>query len=65
MNNSSLIENTPVGSFTVPVATINPLLRAQVNDLRKENSKFSYLDDTVLYAMLASRAAIQKAGWKK
>lgn len=62
---SSLIENAPLGSFTVPVAAISPLLRAQVNNLRKENSKLSYLDDAVLFAMLASRAAIQKAGWKK
>jgi 3-oxoacyl-(acyl-carrier-protein) synthase len=37
---------------------------AIVEELKSSDSKYKSLDKTVLYAMAASRKAIQKAGWK-
>ena len=39
--------------------------KAQVAALRESDSKYKSLDNSVLYAMLASRKAIVKAGWSK
>jgi 3-oxoacyl-(acyl-carrier-protein) synthase len=39
--------------------------KAQVASLRQSDSKYKSLDNSVLYAMLASRKAIAKAGWSK
>ncbi len=39
--------------------------KAQVAALRQSDSKYKSLDNSVLYAMLASRKAIVKAGWSK
>ena len=39
--------------------------KAQVAALRQSDIKYKYLDNSVLYAMLASRKAIVKAGWSK
>lgn len=39
--------------------------KAQIEALRQSDSKYKFLDNSVLYAMLASRKAIAKAGWSK
>jgi 3-oxoacyl-(acyl-carrier-protein) synthase len=39
--------------------------KAVVNALRQSDSKYKSLDNSVLYAMLAARKAIAKAGWSK
>lgn len=39
--------------------------KAQVAALRQSDIKYKSLDNSVLYAMLASRQAIAKAGWSK
>ena len=39
--------------------------KAQVAALRQSDIKYKSLDNSVLYAMLASRKAIAKAGWSK
>ena len=41
------------------VGEIDEELRSEVNSLREENSKYRHLDDTVLLAILAGRAAFQ------
>lgn len=46
------------------VATIPQALRLQIDALRKEDSKYKALDETVLMAILASRQAVVQAGWK-
>lgn len=46
------------------VATIPAEIRTQINDLRKEDSKYKALDETVLLAMIASRQALANAGWQ-
>ena len=54
-----------IGEKKVPVAQLPPLLKAVAGDLRKANPKYYNLDDTVLYAIIASRQAVQKAGWRE
>lgn len=46
------------------VATIPQALRLEIDALRKEDSKYKTLDETVLMAILASRQAVAQAGWK-
>jgi len=45
------------------VATLDDNSKTQVAALRASDSKYNFLDNSVLYAMLASRQAIAKAGW--
>jgi 3-oxoacyl-(acyl-carrier-protein) synthase len=47
------------------VATIPTAVRAAIKALRKEDSKYKALDETVLMAILTSRKAMANAGWKK
>ncbi len=40
-------------------------LREEIEDLRNLIPEFKKVDDSVLFAVKAARAAVQKAGWKK
>jgi 3-oxoacyl-(acyl-carrier-protein) synthase len=47
------------------VATIPAIIRKEIEALRKEDSKYKALDETVLMAILTSRKAIDNAGWQQ
>ncbi|MFN3752975.1 beta-ketoacyl synthase N-terminal-like domain-containing protein [Flavobacterium sp.] len=47
------------------VATIPTEIRKEIDALRKEDSKYKALDETVLLAILTSRQAIKNAGWQQ
>ena len=47
------------------VGALDDNSKAQVAALRVSDSKYNSLDNSVLYAMLASRQAIAKAAWSK
>ena len=47
------------------VATIPSEIRNEITQLRKSDIKYKALDETVLLAILTSRKAIEKAGWKQ
>jgi 3-oxoacyl-(acyl-carrier-protein) synthase len=47
------------------VAPLDVDSKVAVETLRQSDSKYKSLDNSVLYAMLASRKAIAKAGWSK
>ncbi|WP_299902591.1 beta-ketoacyl synthase N-terminal-like domain-containing protein [uncultured Aquimarina sp.] len=47
-----------------PIARLDVASRAAIETLRKENSSYASLDDSVLFALFASRNAIKEAGWK-
>ena len=47
------------------VATIPAIIRKEIEALRKEDSKYKALDETVLMAILTSRKAIENAGWQQ
>ena len=46
------------------VAPISIELQAEVSALRNSDSKYKALDNSVLYAILASRQALKNAGWQ-
>ncbi len=45
------------------VAPLDADSKEQIAALRQSDSKYKFLDNSVLYALLASRKAIAKAGW--
>ena len=49
---------------TVLVAEIPKEAKKDIEALRQSDNKYKSLDDTVLYAIYASRQAIKHAGWK-
>ncbi|HSD15559.1 MAG TPA: beta-ketoacyl synthase N-terminal-like domain-containing protein [Flavobacterium sp.] len=63
LKNTSLIAEKEIGNQKVPVASLQEALQELVSDLRASDYKYKPLDNSVLYAMLASRMAIQQAGW--
>jgi len=38
--------------------------RQEISALKNSDTKYKYLDDSVLFAIYASRLAVQQAGWK-
>lgn len=52
-----------IGDGTVPAAQLPAELKAIADTIRKSEPKYSNLDDSVLYAIIASRQAVQNAGW--
>jgi 3-oxoacyl-(acyl-carrier-protein) synthase len=40
-------------------------VKLEIESLRNSDNKYRSLDDSVLFAILASRKAVEKAGWKK
>ena len=63
LSDRSLIHSTTIGGKIVPTASLSDDLRLQAEDLKTSNAHYKYLDNSVLYALLASRQAVQKAGW--
>lgn len=57
-----IIEKT-IGETSALVAPISDELSNDVLALRNSDIKYKSLDNSVLYAILASRAAVEKAGW--
>ncbi|WGK95704.1 MULTISPECIES: beta-ketoacyl synthase N-terminal-like domain-containing protein [Flavobacterium] len=47
------------------IAPLDEDSKPQIEALRQSDSKYKFLDNSVLFAMLASRKAIAKAGWSK
>ena len=47
------------------VATLGQDSKIEIENLRKSDSKYKSLDNSVLFAIHASRQAIKNAGWKK
>lgn len=61
----TLISKKYIGNSEVLVAQLPLDLKNKIADLKNSESKYKHLDDSVLYAILASRQAIENAGWKK
>lgn len=47
------------------VATLDPNSKRVIDELRESDSKYKLLDDSVLFALAASRKAVSEAGWNK
>lgn len=64
LNPESLIRFETVGETIYPVAMLSAEIKRTIDDLRKSDVKYKTLDDSVLYAVAASRKAVEQAGWK-
>lgn len=56
---------TPIGAQKVWASGLSHATRTELNDLKHSESKYQHLDDTVLFALLAARKVLDKAGWQK
>jgi 3-oxoacyl-(acyl-carrier-protein) synthase len=63
LNPRSLIIEKKLGSTSALVAQLSETLANEVQTLRDSDVKYKSLDNSVLYAILASREAVKKAGW--
>ena len=59
----TLITKEQIGNQIVPVAKISENLKQEIEDLRNSDLKYKSLDNSVLFAIHASRQAIKNAGW--
>jgi 3-oxoacyl-(acyl-carrier-protein) synthase len=62
-SNTSLIQPTAIGGKNVPTASLPQALLEETEALKASNTNYKHLDNSVLFALLASRKAVQKAGW--
>lgn len=62
-NPQTLITQELVGNYIVPVAKISSTLQQEITTLRNSDLKYKTLDNSVLYAIYASRQAIKNANW--
>lgn len=63
LNPRTLIVEKQIGADTNLVVPISEALAEEVLALRNSDSKYKSLDNSVLFAILASREAVKKAGW--
>ncbi len=64
LNPRSLIVEKQLGKTTALVAPLSEAFVQDVQALRNSDANYKSLDNSVLYAILASREAVKKAGWK-
>ncbi len=57
-----IVEQT-IGASTALVAPLSETLAHEVQALRNSDTKYKSLDNSVLYAILAAREVVKKAGW--
>ncbi|WP_309614468.1 beta-ketoacyl synthase N-terminal-like domain-containing protein [Flavobacterium sp.] len=63
LNPRSLIVEKQLGNISALVAPLSETLAKEVQALRNSDVKYKSLDNSVLYAILASREAVKQAGW--
>ena len=64
LNQKSLIVEKQIGNANSLVAPLSEALVQDVQTLRNSDVKYKALDNSVLYAILASREAVKNAGWQ-
>lgn len=65
LNGQSCIRTHTIGGRQVPAASLGPIEAGLVDELRDSDPRYKHLDNSVLYAMIASRNAVRNAGWGK
>ena len=60
-----LLVGQRVGEELLPVGRLQEESHALVREIRQENARYRSVDPTVLYALYASRQALQEAGWEQ
>lgn len=64
LKQETLISEQTIGDTTALAAMLPEDLKSEIEALRNSESKYKSLDDSVLYAIYASRQAVEHAGWK-
>ena len=59
------IRDMEIGGQIVPAATLPSGIQQEIDVLKQSEHKYAHLDNSVLYAILASRKAVAVAGWNK
>jgi len=65
LSGKTLLANKDIGGKQVPVGRLSQILHDEVKGLRESNPHYRNLDNSVLYAILASRRALASNGWKQ
>lgn len=65
LNGATSISEYPIGNTKALAAMLPKYLKNEIAKLRDSESKYKNLDESVLYAILASRKAIENAGWEQ
>ena len=65
LNPKTLIVERKIGNSNSLVVPLSETLATQVLALRNSDTKYKSLDNSVLYAILASREAVKNAGWNE
>lgn len=63
LNNNHFITEKTFPHFSALVAEISKENLVEITALKKSDSKYKNLDNSVLYGILAARKAVKKAGW--
>ena len=64
-NNKHCFVEKDFGNQKAFAAPLSAASKQEIEDLKNTDIKYKSLDNSVLYAMAASRKAVKKAGWKK
>ena len=65
LSDKPLLVGQQVGEKLLPVGRLQEESHALVREIRQENARYRSVDPTVLYALYASRQALQEAGWEQ
>lgn len=55
---------TNIGNQNTLIAPLDSDSKKQIEEFKKSDAKYKSLDNSVLFALAASRKAVEKAGWK-
>ena len=65
LSDKPLLVGQQVGEELLPVGRLQEESYALIREIRQENARYRSVDPTVLYALYASRQALQEAGWEQ
>ncbi len=65
LNDNHCFVQTTVGNQNTAIAPLNSESKKKISELKKSDTKYKSLDNSVLFAIATSRKAIEKAGWQK
>jgi 3-oxoacyl-(acyl-carrier-protein) synthase len=64
LNDNHCFIETSIGNQKTAIAPLNSESKKKISELKKSDTKYRSLDNSVLFALAASRKAIEKAGWQ-
>ena len=65
LSDKPLLVGQRVGEELLPVGRLQEESYALIREIRQENARYRSVDPTVLYALYASRQALQETGWEQ